>query len=81
LPPRAPLLCPAEAAGPVAPEPLPPAGVSASKMHDALVGAFGDLGDDLFRWISVDHPAWARINANRLETVGAFCKKLEAPGT
>ncbi len=59
---------------PQRPEPLPPAGVNAGRLHDVLAATFGaDIGDELFKWAAVDHPAWARQNAHDAEDLKAWC--------
>lgn len=58
-------------------EPLPPTGISTKALGDAL-SALGPIGDDLMRWMAVEHPTWARQLAARMVKVQGYCKKIEA---
>jgi hypothetical protein len=64
---------------PVPPEPLPPAGISTSALHAALVAALGpDLGDQFFMWFTVDEPVWGRTAAKQADTGVGWCKARNA---
>lgn len=57
-------------------EPMPPEGISVADLSAQLQAAFGQRGEDLFTWLAVTYPVWARSLAGRLVGARAFCEHL-----
>lgn len=59
------------------PEELPPVSdVGPGEVRDALIAIFGDrTGDELFEWMAIRYPAWARIGWERAEAGQAWCRE------
>lgn len=71
--------CPTVASAPAEPEPQAPVLTDAQRLavDVAIIRALGEpLGAAVIRWTDVEHPAWGRRQAARVEATAAWC----APG-
>jgi hypothetical protein len=68
-------VCPPEAKAVLQAEPAPPGNFTPPQIHKALTDALGaKVGDQVFEWVAVTYPVWARGGWGRAEAVQKWCR-------